>query len=94
MKPRHAAVLALVGWYLVLPPTSLGKVVLSAPPSKWTVFQEYDSLETCLAARVELHERGEQNPSVKPQLQFPPKQLAQFFAADCISADDPKLKEK
>jgi hypothetical protein len=38
MKPRHAAALALVGWYLMVPPPMDGNPQtpdLSAPLSKW-----------------------------------------------------------
>jgi len=35
MKPRHAAALALVGWYLMMPPMGNGKVYVTAPLTKW-----------------------------------------------------------
>ena len=92
MRPRHAAALALVGWYLMVPPINLMGVHPSEPLSKWTVYQDYDSLRTCLAAENELHRRGEQDSSVTPPLQFPSKELQQFAAAFCIASDDPRLK--
>ncbi len=46
MKPRHAAALALVGWYLLMPPPSSkypGSVVdTTAPLSQWEVVPSYD----------------------------------------------------
>ncbi len=92
MKSCHAAALALVGWYLMIPPTSLSAVSESEPLSKWTVYQDYDSFQTCIVAKTELHRRGQRDPSVKPSLQFPPEQLQRFLAADCIASDDPRLK--
>jgi hypothetical protein len=50
MKPRHAAELALVGWYLMVPPPVLHgnpPVDLEAPLSKWTLFSMYDSAAEC-----------------------------------------------
>jgi hypothetical protein len=47
MTLRKAAALALVGWYLMMPPW--GK--LNAPLSEWVVYQSFDSAENCAAAR-------------------------------------------
>ena len=71
MKPRHAAVLALVGWYLMLPPlTQTGPDTYNLPPdtsaplSKWTYQtprDHFDSEKECkeeLKGRQELAARG------------------------------------
>jgi hypothetical protein len=50
MNPCHAASLALVGWYLMMPPW--GKV--NAPLSEWVVYQSFDSAEVCAVARKAL----------------------------------------
>ena len=88
MKLRHAAALALVGWYLMLPPTTLNGVDISAPLAQWSIYQEYDSYRNCVAGWSELQNQ------TKPdaQLQFPPKQLRQFAAAQCVSSEDSDLK--
>lgn len=51
MKPRHAAVLALVVWYLMVPPRqSDGWPDLAAPVSEWTaVGGGFADLESCEA---------------------------------------------
>ena len=41
MKPRHAAVLALVGWYLMLPPFSAKDVLYNTPLSRWEAVENY-----------------------------------------------------
>jgi hypothetical protein len=54
MKPRHAAALALVGWYLLLPPINLdSKAVLDidAPFSKWEIYKAFDSAPTVRRAK-------------------------------------------
>ena len=43
MKPRHAAALALVGWYLMVPPPDN----LTAPISAWEVAASYDTGKHC-----------------------------------------------
>jgi hypothetical protein len=52
MKPRHATALALVGWYLMVPPQLVvgGRVLsydLNAPFSKWEQGGSFDSAEEC-----------------------------------------------
>ena len=43
MKPRHAAELALVGWYLMVPliPLNRFRVDIDAPSSKWGTLPEF-----------------------------------------------------
>ncbi|MGA6971073.1 MAG: hypothetical protein WBY93_05540 [Candidatus Binatus sp.] len=58
MKPRHAAALALVGWYLMVPPPgpprSTGANTAppnhNAPLDQWTIRNSYDSAQACEAA--------------------------------------------
>jgi len=54
MKPRHAAALALVGWYLMIPPLQSanrddpsGPRDLHAPISQWDQVSAYDSAAKC-----------------------------------------------
>ena len=50
MKPRHAAALALVGWYLMVPPPVIHSSVpvdTDAPLSKWGIFSAHDSAADC-----------------------------------------------
>jgi len=94
MSFRHAAVLALVVWYLMLPPISPRGVDVSAPLSRWTIYKDYDSIHLCVEGETQLRERGEREPNLTPPLQFPPRQLEQFAAADCVASDDLRLKEK
>jgi hypothetical protein len=44
VKPRHAASLALVVWYLMMPPMGNGKVYLTAPITMWQIVV---SVATC-----------------------------------------------
>jgi hypothetical protein len=60
MKPRHAAALVLVGWYLMFPPPDFdhathlanGNPNLDAPFSDWRNEASFDSAKECNA---ELH---------------------------------------
>jgi hypothetical protein len=84
MNLRHAAALALVSWYLMLPPTNFDGIDLSAPLTKWSIYQEYDSHRECVAAWSEL--QNQMTPDA--QLQFPSKRLRQFKAAQCRPSKD------
>ncbi len=49
MNLRHAAAVALVGWYVMLPPLNeaTGKIERLAPLSAWEQFTEFDSSSEC-----------------------------------------------
>jgi len=52
MKPRHTAVVTLVGWYLIAPPlTGSSGIATQAPPTQWTVIGSYPSEEQCRQAK-------------------------------------------
>jgi hypothetical protein len=43
MKLRHAAALALVGWYLLMPPAKHNGMPADVPLSRWRNFGAFDS---------------------------------------------------
>ena len=77
MKSRHAAALALVGWYLMTPPQTkfwwIGaqRSDNAAPLSQWTNAQSFDKAQLCEAARM------------ATQVQA---------GAVCVATDDPRLQ--
>jgi hypothetical protein len=57
MNLRHAAVLALVGWYLMSAPmTPDHQVLTDAPLSKWKTGASFDTAKECEAANSRLRE--------------------------------------
>lgn len=98
MKPRQAAALALMGWYLLVPPlvNAPYKVDTEAPLTSWKVYQTFDTREECdkslLAAKAKY----------KPTATAPVgtiKKGTRAFAlqmtfARCVSSDNPMLKPK
>jgi len=81
--------LALVGWYLMMPPTSrdypMGNV--DAPLNEWlkkpTTYRNRDECEHLLDKQVRLNNAKNKQLAVKYHKQ-----------AQCVSADDPRLKPK
>jgi hypothetical protein len=47
MKPRHAAALALIGWYLLLPPKEGLIVKPAAPMRDWKIEQSFKTIREC-----------------------------------------------
>jgi hypothetical protein len=89
MKPRHATAIALVGWYLMVPPLhSVSKTMAwdsSAPLSKWMIVDSFDTAEECrhdLLRRINSNYKG-QTPTAAEK-----RWLDKFV---CIASDDPRL---
>jgi len=84
MKPRHAAALALVGWYLMTPPVYQRLRASPVPLSKWVVNGRFDSAKKCdEAATKHSAELVKQSPSAAVE-------YADTY--QCVSTDDPRLK--
>jgi hypothetical protein len=89
MKFRHAAAIALTGWFLMMPPTSsdypMGNV--DAPLSQWTrKVTTYRNEKECahvLDKQIRLANAKNKQITVKFYKQ-----------AQCVSEDDPRLKAK
>jgi hypothetical protein len=106
MTLRHAAALALVGWYLMMPPInpSTDNERLDAPVSEWVIDSSYDSAQECQQAihtlqRSLMPPRGASAESVRSQAAKAGQHARatdyeRAIAAICIATDDPRLKEK
>ena len=86
MKPSHAAVLALAGWCLIMPPLSQDRqtVEKKAPFSRWDTVGNYDTAAACgnELAKLIAVVAGNINYSVIQR---------RVLAGKCIAADDPRL---
>jgi hypothetical protein len=100
MKSRHAAALALVGWYLMVTPLSKhGPNGKTAPLSQWEHPYTFDSrhdCETALAAAHLSEARGMAEVSLRTGLSEQESIAIPMDSIDwfCIATDDPRLKEK
>jgi hypothetical protein len=100
MKPRHAAALALVGWYLMVPPiTSSWPVTYdtSAPLSKWKQGGSFDTAKECneekeKTAMLLLQSAQNPNGTAENKQKFMQSMSAMLYALQCIATDDPRLK--
>ena len=88
MKLRHAAAIALVSWYLMIPPRTAHDHVTfddRAPLASWFVFSAHDAAHECEGAKFLNREAHKQSGD-------PMK--AALDSAQCIATDDPRLKGK
>jgi hypothetical protein len=98
LKPRHAAALALVGWYLITPPVTGNSdadmgVKIGAPFSEWDIVDSYDTAAQSrdgLSGNVKSFEHEQWSATVAERDRKAIITAAQ--SARCIATDDPRLK--
>lgn len=94
MKPRHAAALALIGWYFITPPLSGSDEQLApirdAPRSQWIRSEEFASRAECGKERKKLLDEFYYGPNPLK----PPGVEKDIRLGECIASDDPRLKPK
>jgi hypothetical protein len=95
MKRRHIAALALVGWYLMVPPpshtVSFG-VDTEAPLGAWNVMKSFDKAEGCEDFRSRIQEKTKTNAVVQPSNTKQQYATAMLYS-QCIASDDSRLKQ-
>ena len=97
---RHAATLALVGWYLMVPPWSgPSSFDEKASLQAWEQIEAYDSANDCahyrektIEAVFKLGKAGLRLPSDVGKDAAAVNQ--RILVSRCIATDDPRLKEK
>jgi lipocalin len=103
---RHLAALALVGWYLMMPPDSTRiphDVEADAPLSHWIVVANFPAQDGCEKALADLQNKDQdpidldQTGKLKRFQKNPPDAAlakARAINAGCVAADDFRLKAK
>ena len=94
MKPCHVAALALVGWYLTMPPVipDTHRVNRDAPFSQWKIAHKFPQSAGCENAKTRARAAG-----LAAQAEFPKKHANPDLtcvrrAAECVEDNDPRLK--
>jgi hypothetical protein len=90
MNPRHAAALALLGWYLMTPPLRSpgGELAPEAPLSKWRSPHAYDSARECEKAKEAYVKSAKRGETQGADQAF----SGAILLSQCISSDDPRLQ--
>jgi len=90
MNLRHAAALASIGWYLLVPPSMKNSHNLDrkAPLSRWMYEGAFDHADDCESSRA-----NGAMAKVSGGTEQEIKRLREMFAhGQCIASDDPRLK--
>jgi hypothetical protein len=96
VKLHHAAALALVGCYLMVPPSFDSTV----PLSQWLTLGIFDTAKECESRRVTLNDPAFQAALAKAAAKKGwvwknrSLGLSRIEAAQCVASDDPRLKGK
>jgi hypothetical protein len=105
MKPRHAAALALVGWYLMVPPPEdvpydRAGANIHGSLRYWTLERSFDSAKECEAGRLQTLDSKIQSAERLSRERRQTKQghdeyigrlKILYLSAVCIASDDPRL---
>jgi hypothetical protein len=100
---RHAAALALVGWYLMVPPLvepDKRAVDHQAPLGAWLMMKSFDSASGCQRTMEAMQSAPPKPETHIEGLTEDQRRTAAKVAKDwmdsmlCVSTDDPRLKEK
>jgi len=105
MKTRHTAALAIVAWYLMIPPINAhNKVDAHAPMSKWKKGVSFDSEKECDQSlqdaianpMTESEYRAAEQATLKAKMHPLSQSEMKKRTAEsvCVSADDARLKAK
>ena len=103
MKPRHAAALVLVGWYLIGSPIRTPKddkpyLAEHAEYGSWKVLHRFETQDECETVRNRAAKYARRGELVVFPDNFPVRDtalsLAQEADIECIASDDPRLKGK
>jgi hypothetical protein len=90
MKPRyHATALAVVGWYLMLPPFIGHSPQPETPLSLWTILQGFDDAAGCNKINSLMREFAKKDISKKRPLSGEMDDAVKY--AQCVASDDPRL---
>ena len=85
MNVRHTAALALMGWYLMVPPP-LSHSPKVAPLSQWTRVGAFQSEEAC---DVKRNAFSKLDRPLGGWRGLPPEEV---YDAQCVATNDPRLK--
>jgi hypothetical protein len=86
VRTWHVAALALMGWYLMMPPPLSRSRDRLVPLSRWTTTSSFESKKACEAERDHF---SKLDPGAEVAGNDPAYQV---YDAECVATDDPRLK--
>jgi hypothetical protein len=93
MKLRHAAALALVGWYLMTPPwVGFETFDWSAPLSKWYEAEQFKTAAECQNYREHVSAKDLTEKKAVPAGHSADANAEVYRHGQCVADDDPRLE--
>ena len=94
VNPRHVVALALVGWYLMIPPLNDdNKPMTNLPLSSWWQHQAFDSAQECEDSKLPYITKYGGNLKKESKVAaYWNGMIASVAQGLCIASDDPRLK--
>lgn len=95
MKPCHVVALAVVTWFLMMPPLipDTHRVNRDAPLSQWRVARKFPQNRGCENAKQHAREAGlAHNAENLPRHAANPDLTCVRCGAECVEDNDPRLK--
>ncbi len=91
MNLRHAAALALAGWYLMIPSSTFPPdVAYKEPLRNWRILRSFDTADDCQDFLSNFFEQSRE----QKDLNTLDPAYRDFMFAECIATDDPRLNAK
>lgn len=85
MKVCRAAALALLGWYLMMPPLGADQLYdNTAPISKWSINSSFNNAMECIDRQAHMLQRAKDQHDKHGE--------NAWLSSACIVSDDPRLK--
>jgi len=94
---RHASAVALMGWYLIVPPLVIHNrlpVDLAAPLSEWKVFSMHDSAADCEKGLLAFYKAAQAELIANPASESDRIRYYQLQNSQCFASEDPLLQGK
>jgi hypothetical protein len=95
MNLRHTAALALVGWYLIVPPETMQARDYLVPRAEWQKLGVFDDADKCMTAKRRIAKYANDDQKKRNCLDTDSSAacLADRAAAnsECMADDDPRL---
>jgi hypothetical protein len=96
MKISHAAALASIGWYLMVPPLAgrNGPIERGSLLAKWETWFAFDTATECEARVKALEDSAFGRLKAQPVASATKQRISdlQTVSARCVASDDPRLK--
>src|SRR5580692_9513578 len=96
MKPRHSAALALIGWYLIVPPSlnwqSKQTQLANVLAERWQIIEKHKTDRLCMASLDRLETQSLYDLPRKAPTLSSMQRVNIRLAAECVDDSDARIR--